>query len=689
MLSTSLPESIRSADKALSLAALSLALQTPAYRNEALIWQGISFLKEGKAAEAFLALAKACENLPQRTDIKALLGLCLQKLAPGAITESYLHAALRAFPTEPNLRQQYWNNCRISCSPQRLNARIRAQLADIQDSKELKQVLQLLASDPATCQPVGVVHHDPVQNTVTGWAIDLQDPARTLNLQFSSGPNRGEFPASAPSPLLTRVGFPATHGGILIRLPQPLDSVHVCFAETGEQLVGSPLAALPPFITPTPSEQDPASQPVDILLPIYKGVEATLACLTSLLRSSRENRTPHRIIVLDDCSPEQELVNTVKELASQGKLDYIRRPANLGFIRNMNRGMALHPERDVLWLNADTLVQGDWLDRLRTVAYGADDIASVAPFSNNGELMSFPESRVCHPMPSPQRHTELDRVARQANQEPVELEVGCGFCLYIKRHTLNTVGYLDEVELKRGYGEETDWCLRARSKGWRHMGATNVFVAHAGGHSFGPEKALRVYQNNAILRRRYPDAERRFDTFVARDPLAPARQALARQLDEQPSIQATSTQTILQPLVSNAPELLGRCWLIADRLDHARIGERWLQLARHLIRQRQPITLLLSESSPWEKQLLTCRNVVRLPQIDGLSEMEILALSDTTLALSLDDTSPATGVHPRQALQLAQRYQLPLFAPQTSGFTRQGAFGLDALNFFIPEALIA
>ena len=37
----------------------------------------------------------------------------------------------------------------------------------------------------------------------------------------------------------------------------------------------------------------------------------------------------------------------------------------------------------------------------------------------------------------------------------------------------------------QGYGEENDFCLRARHLGWRHVAAPGVFVAHVGGHSFG------------------------------------------------------------------------------------------------------------------------------------------------------------------------------------------------------------
>ena len=404
--------------------------------------------------------------------------------------------------------------------------------------------------------------------------------------------------------------------------------------------------------------------------------------------------------MLDDFSPDPALVQAVEELARKNKLTHIRRPANLGFIRNMNRGMALNPASDVVWLNADTLVHGNWLDRLRAAAYQAPDIASVTPWSNNGELMSFPQSRVCHPMPSAKMHARLDSLARKSGLAPVEIEVGCGFCLYIKRDALNDVGYLDEVELRRGYGEESDWCLRARGNGWRHLGATNVFVAHAGGHSFGPEKALRVYQNNAVLRRRYPDAESRFDAFVARDPLRPAREALQRLVDReltQPSSgKAKADQSVdknvsqsSQSRLAGSAELPGQCWLVADRLDNQAIGERWLELARQLARQRQPISLLLIEDSPWEVQLLATGRVTRLPVVEGLNAMQVAQLCDTRLALSLDETSRILPNGPCYSTQLAIEHQLPLYAPSSSGLSALGALSIELLQPYLTEPACA
>lgn len=268
--------------------------------------------------------------------------------------------------------------------------------------------------------------------------------------------------------------------------------------------------------------------PVDILIPVYDGLAETLACIDSVLDNRRLNRTPQRLVVLDDASPNRKLVQRLQALARKGRITYIRQPHNLGFIGNMNHGMRLHSRGDVVWLNADTRVHGDWLDRLRDTAYQSGDIASVTPLTNNGELMSFPVSCISHPMPGAAEHAALDNLARQLAQPALEIETGCGFCLYIKRQALDTVGYLDEIHLQRGYGEETDWCQRARMQGWKHMGALDVFVAHQGGISFGSEKSLRVAQNNALLRRRYPEAEQRYTAFYLRDPLRPARDALQR-----------------------------------------------------------------------------------------------------------------------------------------------------------------
>ncbi|WP_449434867.1 glycosyltransferase [Pseudomonas putida] len=510
----------------LAAAVLERAMQTAEYRPEALIWKGIAALPQTPEL-AFLFFTNAAQALPERADIHALVGRSLLAQGQPELATRYLTTAWRQQPNDPALRMLLWQARSQSESPAELRRMILAYLPEISAGNELALVLKLLAGQADAPGTVGVVRYLPEQREIHGWAVDLRNLQTPAALQLEANGNKVATTASAPHPLLTAAGLPASHGGIRISVPNPTPAVHVRFT-SGSVLLGSPIFAMPAFEPPPAVGGGGEKQPVDVLIPVYDGLNETLECINSALEARKLNRTPHRLVVIEDATPVPALAKALKVLAAKGKITLVHNAVNLGFIRSMNRAMGMSPSKDVVWLNADTRVHGDWLDRLRKVAYSDAGIASVTPFTNNGELMSFPRSQVSHAMPSAAEQVELDELARGADSPPMEIETGCGFCLYIKREALDQVGYLDEVHLSRGYGEETDWCLRARSLGWRHMGAANVFVAHQGGISFGAEKALRVAHNNAVLRRRYPDAPARYKAFCLRDPIKPARDTLQR-----------------------------------------------------------------------------------------------------------------------------------------------------------------
>ncbi|MBF8651228.1 glycosyltransferase [Pseudomonas putida] len=503
---------------------LGRALQIPEYRAEALVWKGIAALPQTPKL-AFLFFAEAAKALPDRADIHALVGRSLLAQGQPTLATRYLTNAWKLQPNDLGLRLTLWEARSLSETPADLRRMILAHLPDIHTGKELAVVLKLLAAQSDAPTTVGVVRYLPDQKEIQGWAVDLQNLQAPVSVQIEANGGRINATASVSHPLLSAAGLPASHGGLRVSVPNPTPAVALQFAN-GTPLLGSPVYAMPVFVPPASAGGGGENNPVDVLIPVYNGLEETLECINSALDARKLNRTAHRLVVIEDKTPIPALAKALKVLAAKGKITLIQNAVNLGFIRTMNRAMALSPNKDVVWLNADTRVHGAWLDRLREVAYSDERIASVTPFTNNGELMSFPRSQICHDMPSANAQAELDELARQVASPPVEIETGCGFCLYIKREALDEVGYLDEVHLARGYGEETDWCLRARSHGWRHMGAPNVFVAHQGGISFGAEKVLRVAMNNATLRKRYPDASTRYKAFCLRDPIKPARQAL-------------------------------------------------------------------------------------------------------------------------------------------------------------------
>ena len=81
----------------------------------------------------------------------------------------------------------------------------------------------------------------------------------------------------------------------------------------------------------------------------------------------------------------------------------------------------------------------------------------------------------------------------------------------------------------QGYGEENDWCLRARQAGFTHRAAIGAYVAHIGGVSFGAAASGLQRRNLRLLERLYPGYHRLVMAHIEADPLQPARARLDAQ----------------------------------------------------------------------------------------------------------------------------------------------------------------
>lgn len=332
-----------------------------------------------------------------------------------------------------------------------------------------------------------------------------------------------------------------------------------------------------------------AAPVIDIIVPVHAGRAETMACLASVLETmpALPPGIAGEVVVIEDASPEPELVRDLAGLAAQGRITLLSNDRNLGFPATVNRGFRLHPDRDVVLLNADTLVAGDWLARLRAAAYAAPDIGTVTPFSNDATILSYPvpdeEDAAPSPPPSPAETAALHLAAARANAGTVvDLPTAVAFCTYIRRDCLEETGPFEERLFGRGYGEENDFCLRARRFGWRHVGATDVFVAHVGGRSFGRHKRVLMWRNIRVLNRLHPGYDALVGAFLKEDPLAEARRRLdlVRWLDE-PAVPSVLLITL---------DLAGGVARhIAERRGlHARAGRRTLLLSPCRVEEGTP-----------------------------------------------------------------------------------------------------
>lgn len=286
----------------------------------------------------------------------------------------------------------------------------------------------------------------------------------------------------------------------------------------------TPMLAVPAWITGQRPDGGEVPGDCAVILPVHGARDMTLRCLETVRATCPAWAS---VIVVDDASEEAELIASLDALAAAGEITLLRHAANAGFPAAANTGLRAAAGRDAVLLNSDTLVPPGWLERLRQAAYSAADIGTVTPLSNDATLVSYPDAQLPNPIPDLEETRRLDGFAARAEAgKVVELPTAVGFCMFIKRDCLADAGLLRADVFSQGYGEENDFCLRARHLGWRHVAAANVFVGHVGGQSFGAARLHLRARNLRILNELHPGYDDLIAGFARADPLAPARRAI-------------------------------------------------------------------------------------------------------------------------------------------------------------------
>ncbi len=267
---------------------------------------------------------------------------------------------------------------------------------------------------------------------------------------------------------------------------------------------------------------------MDIVIPVYNVPEDVQLCVDAVLAHTD---AAHSITLIDDASPDPAVMPLLAAIAARApdRVTLLRNAVNLGFTGTANRGMGLS-RNDVVLLNSDTIVAEGWLDALMRCADTDAAIGTITPFSNNAEILSFPEFCVNNAWPEAEDPAPVARaLARASVPSYPDLPTGVGFCFYVRRALIDDIGLFDPA-FGAGYGEENDFCLRAAAHGWRNVLADDAFVVHTGGRSFTTQKAALVPVNTRTLLARHPGYDAIVQRYVAADPLRAIREAARTEL---------------------------------------------------------------------------------------------------------------------------------------------------------------
>jgi GT2 family glycosyltransferase len=322
---------------------------------------------------------------------------------------------------------------------------------------------------------------------------------------------------------------------------------------------------------------------ITIILPVFNAFELLQDALE---RVDKNTELPWRLILIEDCSTDSKVLPFLKTWQEhrKGHVILLENRENLGFIGSVNKGI----EKALLWsdpvvlLNSDALVPAGWASRLIEPMRASKTVATVTPMSNDAEIFSAP--LICQPRPLARGQGDaIDKVAARLNPaaERVAAPTGVGFCMAISLAYLSKIPKLDQA-FGRGYGEEVDWCQRARALGGVHVCANNLFVEHSGGQSFGSaEKQRLIARNNLQISARYPAYDNEVQRFVQSDPLRSTRLAMALAWVGTQDVYPVSiylahsmgggAEAYLQSRITNKHHALGRCAVVL------RVGgkQRW------------------------------------------------------------------------------------------------------------------
>jgi GT2 family glycosyltransferase len=197
---------------------------------------------------------------------------------------------------------------------------------------------------------------------------------------------------------------------------------------------------------------------------------------------------------------------------------------NDGFAKANNRALTLVRGRYVLLLNSDTIIRNYALDQMIAFLDSRRDVAAVGCrlLDTRGELQVsagwFPSiftpllggivlPRLFDRAFGLKRFPGQIYLLPESHERTQEVDWICGACLMVRQGIIEDVGPLDENFFM--YGEEIDWCLRIKKRGWKvfYLSEPEVTHLHGGSAARASAKTMaierRVVAERRIIRKHY------------------------------------------------------------------------------------------------------------------------------------------------------------------------------------------
>jgi len=213
---------------------------------------------------------------------------------------------------------------------------------------------------------------------------------------------------------------------------------------------------------------------LSIVIVSYNTRDMLRDCLRSIREQTRQ--ASYEVVVVDNASADG---SAAAVRAGFPSVRLIENSANAGFSGANNQAIPETSGRYLLLLNADTLILDGALDRMVRYLdeHPETGIAGAKMYDAGGRPWHYETWDV-----TPWRYLLGPWLLRRnGDRGTVEADWVCGACLMIRREVIDRIGLLDTFM----FGEDWDWCYRARLAGWKVAHLGDARIVHYWGGSAG------------------------------------------------------------------------------------------------------------------------------------------------------------------------------------------------------------
>lgn len=234
---------------------------------------------------------------------------------------------------------------------------------------------------------------------------------------------------------------------------------------------------------------------VYIIILNWNGWQDTLECLDSLKNISYDNFS---IVVVDNGSKDDSVYRIKNHFAQFAirNSQFIILDSNLGFAGGNNAGIKYAMENGadyILLINNDTIVDKNFLGELVEAGEADNKIGLAGPkiyYYSEPNRIWFAGGKI-NWLKNSGKHRGLDEIDAGQYDKARKVDYLTGCSLLIKREVIEKIGGLSNDYFL--YYEDTDFCLRAKSAGYKCLYVPSAEIYHKVSRSTKPGSSSYVY----------------------------------------------------------------------------------------------------------------------------------------------------------------------------------------------------